>query len=106
MNGNIETFSMNYDFNTKQIEYSTSIQTPEEFDKNKKSLNADMYKEKVKGQIFEFLKSSSFKIIEPKIDELFNLVQNLIQKDFDDNQEYFRRIEEILRIKHCKGGKK
>ena len=96
MNGTIENFAMNYNVKTNQIEYSCNKQTPEEFQKEKTSLNADLFKEEVKAQIYEFLKPSSFKIVESKIDDLFELVQNLIQKDYDDQQEYFKKLEESL----------
>ena len=96
MNGTIENFAMNYNVKTNQIEYSCNEQSNEEFNKEKTSLNADILKEEVKAQISEFLKPSSFKIVESKIDDLFELVQNLIQKDYDDQQEYFKRLEESL----------
>ena len=96
MNGTIENFAMNYNVKTNQIEYSCNEQSNEEFNKEKTSLNAALFKEKVKAQISEFLKPSSFKMVESKIDDLFELVQNLIQKDYDDQQEYFKKLEETL----------
>ena len=96
MNGTIENFAMNYNLQTNQIEYSCNEQSQEELKKEKTSLNAALFKEKVKAQIYEFLKPSSFKMVESKIDDLFELVQNLIQKDYDDEQEYFKKLEETL----------
>lgn len=96
MNGTIENFAINYNVKTNQFEYSCNEQSQEEFNKEKTSLNADLFKKEVKAQIYEFLKPSSFKMVESKIDDLFELVQNLIQKDYDDQQEYFKRLEESL----------
>lgn len=91
-----------YNRKTKQLELSEGIQDQFDAYKNKTLLNAEYAKQDVKQYFYEALRknNSKFKILEPKIESLFEELMDLIEleaadarKDWDESIKRFRAIK-------------
>ena len=107
MANNIEfPIELNYNATTKSIEYSIHEQNYDEYKKESTLVEANNLRYSLESDFKLMLKSSSYNLIKPKIEELFNLLQSLIQKDYDDNIEFYKELENTIRDEFCRRSKK
>ena len=88
---------LNYNPITKSIEYGMHGQSHDEYKKESTLIEADNLRYSLESDFKLMLKSSSYNLIKPKVEELFNLLQSLIQKDYQDKIEFYKKLENAIR---------